>query len=327
METTRVVLNRRPVGEIDEDHFTIDRGPVPDLGPRDVLVRNIFVSCDPYLRGRMEPGGGIEPGDVVPVRAVGEVVQSGHPDFGEGDLVWGFLAWELHTVVPGGAGLRKIDPAYGPISNFISVLGMPGLTAEVGMLDIGRVRPGDTVLVSAAAGAVGSVAGQLARLAGATVVGSAGSDRKVDHVVQTLGFDAAFNHRTAASLDGALSTHCPDGIDVYFDNVGGPLLDAVLGHLRPGARIPVCGMISHYEQEMQLNNLLGILRARATMTGFSIYDHVHRLDAFIPRMSARLKSGAITYHEDIHEGIESVPSAFVGMLRGDNVGKRLVKVG
>jgi NADPH-dependent curcumin reductase CurA len=209
---------------------------------------------------------------------------------------------------------------------------MPGLTAWVGMLDLGRPRPGDTVLVSAAAGAVGSIAGQLARLAGARVVGSAGSPGKVAHCVDRLGYDAAFDHRRAgdaAGLTGALRHHCPAGIDVYFDNVGGPLLEAVLGQLNPFARIPVCGMISGYERtdDPGVRGLIAVLAKRATMTGFSIYDHMARFAEWQPRMAELLARGDVVYHEEIWEGIEAVPAAFVGMLAGDNLGKRLVRVG
>lgn len=323
---TRVLLHRRPSGAITTDLFLLDEVPIEEPGPGDVLVRNIYLSCDPYLVGRMQSGFPLD--EPVVVRAVGVVERSANPAWPEGTIVWGFLAWEEYTLVPGGRGLTVVDPSLGPISYAISVLGMPGLTAYVGAIEIGRPTPGETFYVSSAAGAVGSLAGQLARLAGARVVGSAGSQAKCEHVTGTLGFDVCFDHRAVASIGAGLDEHCPDGIDVYFDNVGGETLDAVLARLNPHARIAVCGQISTYvDPGAGLRNIMAMLRQRATMTGFSIYDHTHKLPEFLPRMSRLLKDGTLVYTEDIREGITSVPEAFVGMLDGDNIGKRLVRVG
>jgi NADPH-dependent curcumin reductase CurA len=195
------------------------------------------------------------------------------------------------------------------------------------MLKIGRPQPGETVFVSAASGAVGQIAGQLARAAGARVVGSAGSDAKVEHIIRQLGFDAGFNYRTVGSLDAALLQHCPEGIDVYFDNVGGATLDAVLPRLKPFARVPVCGMISQYDGSgPAVRRLAAMVAARATMTGFIVSDHMDDFDAFVPRMAARLRRGEVVYFEDIVDGIDNAPSAFVGMMRGENLGKRLIRV-
>jgi NADPH-dependent curcumin reductase CurA len=325
-----VRLVRRPEGRATEDCFELVERPVPQPGPGEVLVRNIYLSIDPYLRGRMD--GAFALGEVVPVRVVGEVVASRHPRWHPGDLVWGFLGWERWSIVPAGDELWPVDSGLGPISHFVSVLGMPGRTAWVGMVELGRPGPGDTVVVSAAAGAVGSVAGQLARLAGARVVGSAGTADKVAHCVERLGYHTAFDHRRSASSTGglaaALQEHCPAGIDVYFDNVGGPLLEAVLPQLNPFARIPVCGMISGYERtdDPGVRGLHNVLAKRATITGFSIYDHMSGFAEWQRRMATLLADGRITYHEEIWEGIESVPAAFLGMLAGDNLGKRLVRV-
>ncbi len=320
---SRVLLDRRPDGPITTDIFRLDQTPIPEPGPGDVVVRNVYLSCDPYLVGRIQTTFPL--GQPVTVRAVGVVEASANPDVTEGTIVWGFLAWEEYSLVRGGRGLTVVDPSLGPISHAISVLGMPGLTAYVGAIELGRPTPGETFYVSSAAGAVGSVAGQLARMAGARVVGSAGSAAKCDHVTETLRFDACFDRTT--SVGDGLDEHCPDGIDVYFDNVGGSTLDAVLARLNPGARIAVCGQISTYVDEGEgLRNIMNILRARATMTGFSIYDHTHKLEAFLPRMSNWLAAGDVVYVEDIHHGIEAVPDAFAGMLDGDNIGKRLVQV-
>ena len=326
----RVLLDRRPDGPITTDLLRFDEVPIPEPGPGDVVVRNIYLSCDPYLVSRMQSV--FEVGEPVIVRVVGIVEASENPKWTEGTIVWGFFAWEEYTLVPGGRGLTTVDPSLGPISHAISVLGMPGLTAYVGAIEIGRPTPGETFYVSSAAGAVGSVAGQLARLAGARVVGSAGSPAKCSHVTDTLGFDACFDHRALAAAGApvghGLDEHCGDGVDVYFDNVGGDTLDAVLARLNPHARIAVCGQISTYiEGGSGLRNIMAMLRERATMTGFSIYDHTHKLAEFLPRMSRWLGNGDVVYVEDIFTGIESVPDAFVGMLNGDNVGKRLVRIG
>ena len=327
----QVCFARVPEGAVTESCFALRDGPVPDPGPGQVLVRNLYLSCDPYMRGRMAGGPGYAAGfeldQPIPARAVAQVAVSHHPDFQAGDFVWDFLRWEEYTLVTNVATLRHIDPTLGPVSHAISVLGMPGLTAEVGMLEIGRPQPGETVFVSAASGAVGQIAGQLARCAGARVVGSAGSDAKVDHIVRRLGFDAGFNYRTVDSLDAALLEHCPEGIDVYFDNVGGATLDAVLPRLKPFARVPVCGMISQYDGfGPGVRRLTSMVAARATMTGFIVSDHMHGFDAFVPRMAARLQRGELVYYEDIVDGIDNAPAAFVGMMRGENLGKRLIRV-
>ncbi|MFV0523514.1 MAG: NADP-dependent oxidoreductase [Acidimicrobiales bacterium] len=293
----RVLLAGRGDGPITEALFRVDETAVPEPGPGDVVVRNVYLSCDPYLVGRIHTVFPLD--EPVTARVVGVVAASANPAWPPGTVVWGFLGWELYTLVPGAAGLERVDLDAGPISYAISVLGMPGLTAYVGMVDLGRPVPGDTVYVSSAAGAVGSIAGQLARLAGARVVGSAGSEAKCRYVEEELGFDACFNRRTVEVGDG-LDRHCPDGIDVYFDNVGGATLDAVLARLNPHARIPVCGQISTYsEAGPGLTNIMAMLRQRATMTGFSIYDHTHRLPEFRARMGRWLADGAVVYHQDI----------------------------
>jgi NADPH-dependent curcumin reductase CurA len=294
------------------------------------LTRNIYLSCDPYMRGRMgnakSYASAFALNNPIPARVVAQVQQSDCENFAAGDYVWGFLNWENYTAVSNPQALRRVDPALGPLSHAVSVRGMPGLTAEVGMLELGAARPGDTVFVSAASGAVGSVAGQLAKLAGARVVGSAGSDRKVDHLLHNLGFDAAFNYRKD-DTGTALDEFCPNGIDVYFDNVGGATLEAALARINPFARIPVCGQISAYDGGgYPVSNIGAVVAARATLTGFIIYDHMHKFDNFVPRMAERLRSGKVQYVEDIVSGIENTPDAFIGMMRGENLGKRLVKI-
>lgn len=329
---TRIVLARRPVGWVDEDCFALEATPEPDLPPEGVLLQAVYLSLDPYLRGRMNEGPSYAPGFVLgqPIvsRVVARVLGSRNARFQVGDHVWGFLGWAERQVVPRGEGLHKIDPALGRISHAVSVLGMPGLTAWVGAIDIGRPLPGDTVYVSSAAGAVGQLAGQFAKRAGARVVGSVGSDAKRDHLLARSGFDAVFNYNTTPPAE-ALRTLCPDGIDVYFDNVGGPTLEAALRHARVAARFPVCGMISAYntEGDIGIRGLQALVSKRIAMTGFIIYDHMHQLPAYLARVAPWLRSGALWFDEDIVPGgLARAPAALVGLFKGEAVGKRLVQV-
>lgn len=327
----RIVLARRPTGWVDESCFALQDCPEPACGPEDVLLEAIYLSTDPYLRGRMNEGPSYAPGFALgqPIvsRVVARVLASGHARFQPGDIVWGFLDWAQRCVVPRGEGLHKIDPALGRISHHVSALGMPGLTAWVGAIELGQPRPGDTVYISSAAGAVGQLAGQFAKRAGARVVGSAGSEDKVAYLRERCGFDAVFNYK-ATPLDDALRQHCPQGIDVYFDNVGGSTLEAALRHANVAARFPVCGMISAYNavDDSGIRGLQLLLSKRITMTGFIIYDHVHKLPAYQARVAPWLRSGELVFHEDIVQGLAQAPAALIGMMRGEAMGKRLVQV-
>ena len=333
MQNRGVIFAKRPDGAVTPDVFDCRDLPMTEAGPGDVLVRNIYLSCDPYMRGRFKADSNkaFTLGAVIPARVVAQVVTSNNPDFNTGDYVWGFMGWELYSLVPGGQGLRIIDPSLGPISHAITVLGMPGLTAHVGIMDIGKPAPGETCFVSAASGAVGQVAGQIAKLQGCRVIGSAGSAAKIAHITDTLGFDAAFNYKTAPSIAGALDEHCPNGIDIYFDNVGGETLEAVIDRINPRARIAVCGQISGYDSQTaewgEPRNLEKITLAGAVKTRFSVYDHMDQYDAFVPRMAQWLKNGDVVYFEDIWDGIEKTSEAFIDMMTGGNLGKRLVRVG
>lgn len=328
---TRVLLVKRPVGWVDPSCFAVESCAEPACGAQDVLLQALYLSTDPYLRGRMNAGTsyapGFELGQPIVSRVVARVLASGHTGFAEGDLVWGFLPWALRSVAPRGEGLQRIDPALGRPSHFISALGMPGLTAWIGAIEIGQPAPGDTVFVSSAAGTVGQLAGQFARRAGARVVGSAGSDDKVAYLVDRCGFDAAFNYQRT-DLDEALRMHCPRGIDVYFDNVGGSTLEAALRHANVAARFPVCGMISTYNavDDAGVRGLQAVLNKRIAMTGFIIYDHVHKLPAYQARVAPWLRSGELVFHEDIVQGLENAPAALIGMMQGQVIGKRLVQV-
>ena len=327
----RIVLQRRPVGWVDESCFRIEACAEPECGPEDVRLQALYLSTDPYLRGRMSAGPSYAPGFELdrPIvsRVVARVLDSRNARFRPGDLVWGFLDWAERCVVPRGEGLHRIDPALGRASHFLSVLGMPGLTAWIGAIEIGRAAPGDTVYVSSAAGAVGQLAGQFARRAGARVVGSAGSAAKVDFLRQRCGFDAAFDHRSV-DLDEALAEHCPRGIDLYFDNVGGRTLEAALRHANVAARFAVCGMISAYNAtgDEGIRGLQAVLTQRIQMTGFIIYDHVHKLPFYQARVAPWLRSGELVFHEDIVQGFEQAPAALIGMMKGEAIGKRLVQV-
>ncbi len=328
---TRIVLRQRPQGWVDESCFAVERVAEPECGPGDVLLQSLYLSTDPYLRGRMNAGPsyapGFELGRPIVSRVVAQVLQSRCAGWAAGDLAWGFLDWAERCVVPQGAGLQRIDASLGRPSHFVSVLGMPGLTAWIGAIEIGRPAPGDTVYVSSAAGAVGQLAGQFARRAGARVVGSAGGAAKVDYLLQRCGFDAAFDYR-GADLDAALREHCPRGIDLYFDNVGGGTLEAALRHANVAARVAVCGMISAYNEthDSGIRGLQAVLTKRISMTGFIIYDHVHKLPAYQARIAPWLRSGELVFHEDIVQGIEQAPAALIGMMKGEAIGKRLVQV-
>jgi NADPH-dependent curcumin reductase CurA len=326
----QILLVNRPVGEPKETDFALTEAPVPEPGPGQLLRRTIYLSLDPYMRGRMSDRPSYarpaEVGQVMVGGTVSQVVRSRHPGLAEGDFVLGYDGWQEYAVSDG-TGVRKIDPALGPLSYFLGVLGMPGLTAYAGLLDVGRPRPGETVVVSAASGAVGSVVGQVAKIKGCRAVGVAGSDRKCAFVVQELGLDACINYRTE-DLDAALSRTCPGGIDVYYDNVAGAVLEAVLRHLNVGARIPLVGLISQYNAPTLPPgpNLLPLLIKRALIQGFLVSDHEDRRDAFLRDVSGWLKEGKLKYREDVVQGLENAPLAFLGLFTGQNFGKLLVQV-
>jgi hypothetical protein len=258
---------------------------------------------------------------------VSEVLESKHPSFKPGDYVQGYDGWQTHAI-SNGAGVRKLDPAVAPISIALGVLGMPGMTAYVGLLDIGQPKPGETVVVSAASGAVGAVVGQIAKLKGCRAVGIAGSKDKCEYVVNELGFDACVNYKTDA-LVPALSAACPKGIDVYFENVGGEVTEAVMQLLNPFSRIPLCGLISMYNATSPGPgpSWRHLLTNRVLVKGFIVSDHLDRMPAFLADVSKWVREGTLKFREDIVDGLESAPSAFIGLLQGKNFGKMLVRVG
>ena len=328
----QVVLRRRPAGEPRPEDFELVESPIG--APRDgqILTRTIYLSLDPYMRGRMNEGrsytGGMNPalGDVMVGGTVSEVVESHHPAYRVGELVVGFNGWQ-HYGISDGAGLRTLDPAAAPPSTALGVLGMPGMTAYVGLLDIGRPQPGETVVVSAASGAVGSVVGQLAKIKGCRAVGVAGSAAKCDYVVRELGLDACVNYRDSDFLE-RLEAACPKGIDVYFENVGGAVLAAVLRLLNVRARIPLCGLIAQYNATGPVSgpDWRPLLTGRVLVQGFIVSDHQSRLADFLADCGRWYREGRLKYREDIVQGLAAAPRAFIGLLRGENFGKLVVKL-
>jgi NADPH-dependent curcumin reductase CurA len=326
----QVVFVSRPQGEPSESNFAQVEAPAPEPGPGQFLARTIYLSLDPYMRGRMDARESYarpaELGKPMVGGTVGQVVRSNHPGFAEGEFVLGYWGWQEYGV-SGGNGVRKLDPAVAPISYALGALGMPGMTAYVALLDIGRPQPGETVVVSAAAGAVGSVVGQIARIKGCRAVGTAGGAAKCGFVVNELGFDACVDYKKDDFAE-ALKDACPGGIDIYYDNVGGPVLAAVLGQINRGARIPLVGHIAQYNATTPPPgpNLIPLLVKRALIQGFIVVDHPEREADFLRDVAAWIREGKITYQEDVVEGLENAPRAFLGLFRGANLGKLLVRV-
>ena len=326
----QILLRRRPSGMPEPGDFELVESPVPTPGEGEFLCRTIYLSLDPYMRGRISGGqsyaASVEPGQVIVGGTVGEVIESRHPGVAQGDLVLGYDGWQAYAVSRG-VGVRKLDPEQAPISTALGVLGMPGMTAYVGLLDIGQPKPEETVVVSAASGAVGSAVGQIAKIKGCRAVGIAGSQDKCDYVVRELGFDACVNHRTG-DLVQALRKACPTGIDVYFENVGGDVQKAVLQLINLNARIPLCGLISEYNavEPPSGPNWRPLLINRALIKGFIVSDHVSRMGDFLADCSRWVREGKLKYREDVVVGLESAPDAFIGLLQGKNFGKLLVRV-
>jgi NADPH-dependent curcumin reductase CurA len=332
----RIVLASRPVGEPKAENFRLEQVEIPNAGAGQVLLRTIWLSLDPYMRGRMSDAASyaapVQIDQVMEGGTVSEVVASNNPDFKAGDVVLGRAGWQTH-VVSDGKGLRKVDPKAAPTSTALGVLGMPGMTAYTGLLDIGKPQPGETVVVAAASGAVGSAVGQIAKIKGARAIGIAGGAEKCKYVKEVLGFDECIDHRDP-DMANKLKAVCPKGIDVYFENVGGKVFEAVLPLLNPFARIPVCGLISQYnafEEEKggkAMSFLMrNVLTKRLTIRGFIVSDFAARYNDFITDMTTWFKDGKLKHRETVDEGLANAPRAFMGMLRGENFGKQLVRVG
>lgn len=337
MSTQQIRLAARPVGEPDDSCFETVAIEVPEPAPGQVLLRTVYLSLDPYIRGRMSSApsyaASMAVGDVMIGSTVCEVLTSHHPGLAAGDLVLAYTGWQTHAVADGD-NLRKLDPAAAPVSTALGVLGMPGFTAYAGLLEIGRPRSGETVVVAAATGPVGSAVGQIARIKGARAVGIAGGPEKRRALVEEFGFDAALDHRSPDFTD-ELAAAVPDGVDVYFENVGGRVGTAVAHHLNTYARMPVCGLVAGYNATEaapgpdRLPAFFGqVLTRSLTVRGFIQDEFTQALGPDFQRdMPGWVRDGSVRYREDIVTGLEHAPEAFRGMLRGTNFGKLVIQVG
>lgn len=330
MENLQIVLARRPHGWVQESDFRLQEAPLPEPQEGEALVRNRFLSLDPYMRMRMSDAPSYAPcvqlGEVMVGATVGEVVRSRSPLLKEGDTVTGALGWQRYGCAPA-KRLRRIGNPVAPLSAYLGVLGMPGITAWVGLELIGGIQAGQKLVVSAASGAVGSVAGQIGRIRGATVVGIAGGAGKCRHVVNDLGFDACVDYREP-DLAARLKNAVPGGIDVYFENVGGPIFDTVLPLLNPFARIALCGQVSQYNavEPYGVRNLRSLLVNRVLLRGFIVSDHMDLWPRATEALEEWVRELKLKYHETIARGLENAPQAFIAMLKGDKLGKQLVQL-
>jgi NADPH-dependent curcumin reductase CurA len=326
------VLASRPAGLPEESNFKLIETPIPELKDGEFLARAMYLSVDPYMRGRISQAksyaAGVEIGGLMVAGGVARVVESKNENFAKGDVVDIYMGWQEY-VVSNGKGIRKLDASLAPVSTALGVLGMTGITAYFGLLDVCNPKPGETVVVSGAAGAVGSLVGQIAKIKGCRTVGIAGGDDKVEWILRDCGYDAAFNYKTTANYGAKLKELCPNGIDVYFDNVGGAITDAVFLQINTFARLSICGQISQYNNakpEMGPRLLSMLIVARAKAQGFLVTDYMPRFVEGLTAMSGWLREGKLKYREDIVEGFENLPKAFIGLFHGENIGKRIVKV-
>jgi NADPH-dependent curcumin reductase CurA len=326
----QVLLASRPTGWVEESNFRIDETPHPKPEARQLLIKIHWLSLDPYMRGRMSTAKSytkpVEVGEVMTGGTVGEVIESSNPKFKTGDYVVGSLGWQQYAVSDG-EGLTKVDPKLVPLSCYVGVVGMPGGTAWIGLLEHCQPKAGETVVVSAASGAVGSVVGQIAKLQGCRAVGIAGGKAKCDYVVKELGFDACVDYK-GGNLYEELKAACPDGIDCYFENVGGVVMDTVFRLFNPFARVALCGMIADYNatEAYGVKMMRALLVSRVNLRGFIVFDRLDLYARAIPQLARWVSQGKIKYHETVAVGLENAPSAFIGMLKGANLGKQLVKV-
>lgn len=328
----QILFVKRPVGMPDESCFELITSSMPEPATGQVLVRTRFISVDPYMRGRMNDRKSYVPpfqlNEILTGGVVGEVVESKSNNFSKGDVVVGNLGWQDFSIAPE-KEVRRIDPDIAPVSTALGLLGMPGLTAYFGFLDIGKPVPNETVVVSGAAGAVGTIVGQIAKIHHCRVVGIAGTDQKNKYLTDDLGFDAAINYRTSRDMKNALELACPNGVDIYFDNVGGDISDAVLALINNNARIPLCGQISLYNEK---NVPMGpriqpqLLTHSALMKGFLVRNYADQFEEGTRQLVQWLKEKKLKYVEHVVDGLENAPKAFIGLFEGENLGKQLVKV-
>ncbi len=331
----RILLAARPQGEPKESDFRLVEEPLPEPGPGQMLLRTLHLSLDPYMRGRMNAGPSyappVEVGQVMQGETVSRVEASNLETFRPGDIVDAYTGWQDYALSDG-RGAHKLDPNLAPVTTALGVLGMPGMTAWTGLMNIGQPRPGETVVVAAASGAVGSVVGQLARIKGCRAVGIAGGEEKCRYVKEELGLDACIDHRRPDMAE-ALKSACPKGIDIYFENVGGPVFDAVRPLLNPFARVPVCGLIAHYNDTRPPDGpdrlpglMMQVLVKRLTLRGFIVSDFAGQRKDFLAEVGPLVRDGRIKYREHFIDGLENAPRGLIGLLRGENFGKTVVRV-
>ncbi|KQM21097.1 NADP-dependent oxidoreductase [Novosphingobium sp. Leaf2] len=335
MINRRIVLQSRPVGVPEQGNFRMEEAPIPDLADGEVLLENHVYAIDPAVRGMLDDVKSYMPpvaiGGLIPAMVLGRVVKSRNPDFREGDYGRGFVGWETHSVItPGNVGFENVTVAQDlPLTAYMGACGWSGITAYVGLKRYGEMRSGDEVLVSAAAGAVGSVAGQVARLSGCRVIGTVGSADKARIVTDVLGFDGAIDYRACEDLDAEIARHFPDGIDLYFDNVGGVTLDTVLPRMKAFGRIPVCGMVANYNHQTdpyRLRNIWQVLVNRITMRGFLAYEAADMVHEAEEALADWVRSGELIATENVATGLEATPDAFIRLMSGETSGKTLVRI-
>lgn len=325
----QIKLAETPTGTPEPKHFDVHKETMPDIKDGEFLSKTLYLSLDPYMRGQIAGrhiSGRVNPGDILRGEAICEVVNSKHPEFAIGDIVSYFAGWQQFSVSDG-QQVSKIDPRITPPSLALGILGMPGLTAYAGLIDLGEPKEGDVLVVSSATGGVGSMVGQIGKVKGCRVVGIAGSAEKCKWAVENAGFDVCLNYREE-DLPSALDKSCPDGVDIYFDNVGGNILETVMERLSLGARVVLCGLMAQYNLEERLpgTNPSNIIRSRATVRGMVVYDHFHKQKDFVEDVLNWLDDGLITYREDVTEGIENAPESFCRLMKGQNFGKTIIKV-
>ena len=335
MMNRRIVLNSRPTGVPDAENFRVEEAEVPELAEGEVLIENRVFAIDPAVRGMLDDVKSYLPpvpiGGLIPTMVLGRVIKSRNPEFQEGDYGRSFIGWETHSVIsPDAVGFENVTIADDlPLTAYMGACGWSGITAYVGLKQYGEMREGDEVLMSAAAGAVGSVGGQIAKLSGCRVVGTVGSDEKARIVTEELGMDAAINYRSCDSLEAEIDRHFPEGIDLYFDNVGGATLDAVLPRMKAFGRIPVCGMIANYNNQSEpypIRNLWQVLVNRITMRGFLAYEAVDMMHEAAEALANWVRSGDLVATENVATGLESAPDAFIRLMSGKTKGKTLVRL-
>tara|TARA_B100000676_G_C17984019_1_gene790780 strand:+ start:151 stop:1161 length:1011 start_codon:yes stop_codon:yes gene_type:complete len=331
-ETNRAwTMASRPVGEPTPKNFALKESDIPEPKHGEVLIKTLYLSLDPYMRGRMRSGPSyatvLEPGDVMTGEVVARVQKSESPLYKAGDIIRSSIGWQEYAIVSAHT-VKRIDPDLGPISTAVGILGMPGMTAYFGLLAVLKPRAGDTLVVSAASGAVGAVVGQIGKINGCKVIGVAGTDEKCSYVVNELGFDSAINYKTE-NVSQKLVQIAPNGVDCYFDNVGGPVSDAVFENLALKSRVAICGQISQYnaaEPPQGPRNMAALIRTRTTVEGFLVYDFELQHEVARGRIAEWIKQGRLKYMEDVVDGFENAPEAFIGLLNGKNFGKLLIKV-